>query len=157
WKAIRDGADAVPEAAAEVSLAAWWNIQAAGRAGYQAVHTFGGYGLTTEYDVHLFNLRAKAWPLVFGDPADLLEEAGRRLYAGEAAVLPEMGDVSVEFEFSADARAFAAEVNDFFDRTLTPELRARGHAPWEGHDPGVHKKLAEANLLFPAWPKEDGG
>ena len=66
WKAIRDIADGKHEAGAEISLAAWWNIETAGRAGAQALHTFGGYGLTTEYDIHLYNLRAKAWPLVFG-------------------------------------------------------------------------------------------
>ena len=37
----------------------------------QALHTFGGYGLTIEYDVHLFNLRSRAWLLVMGDSAAL--------------------------------------------------------------------------------------
>lgn len=88
WKAIRNIADGSKEAGAAVSIAAWWNAIAAARCVAQALHTFGGYGLTTEYDIHLFNLRAKAWPLVYGDPALLLDEAGRRLYAGETASLP---------------------------------------------------------------------
>ena len=92
WMTIRDIADGKPEAGAEISLALWWNADTANRAVAQALQTFGGYGLTTDYDIHLYNLRAKAWPLMFGDPARLLEEAGRRLYAGERAALPEAGD-----------------------------------------------------------------
>ena len=157
WKTIRDIADAAPEAGARVSLTTWWNIDTAGRAVAQALHTFGGYGLTTEYDIHLYNLRAKAWPLVFGDPSRLLEEAGRRLYAGETAELPEAGALAIDFDLGDEARALANEVHAFFEKTLTPELRAKAHYSFDGHDAGVHRKLAEAGLLFPSWPKEAGG
>src|SRR5262249_31678341 len=145
------------DAGAEISLTAWWSADVAGRAVAQALHTFGGYGLTTEYDIHLHNLRAKAWPLVFGDPARLLEEAGRRLYAGERAELPEIGAVSIDFDLGDEAHAIARELHEFFGRNLTPELKAKAHYSWDGHDPGLHKKLAEARLLFPAWTKELGG
>jgi alkylation response protein AidB-like acyl-CoA dehydrogenase len=157
WQAIRSIADAAPKAGAEVSLAYWWCADVAGRAVGQALQTFGGYGLTSEYDIHLYNLRAKAWPLVFGDPARALDEAGRRLYAGEAATLPDVGEVTIDFDLGDEAHAFAKEVDAFFTRTLTPELKAKAHYSWDGHDPGVHKKLAEARLLFPSFPKELGG
>jgi alkylation response protein AidB-like acyl-CoA dehydrogenase len=157
WKAIRDIADSQALAGAEISLTIWWNAGAATRAVSQALHTFGGYGLTTEYDVHLYNLRAKAWPLVFGDPARLLDEAGRRLYAGEQATLPEVGAVSIDFDLGGEAQALAGELDAFFNKTLTPELRAKAHYSFDGFDAGVHRKLAEAGLLFPAWPKEFGG
>ncbi len=157
WKAIRDLADGVPTAAAEVSLALWWNAQTAGRVGSQALQTFGGYGLTTDYDIHLYNLRAKAWPLALGDPARLLAEGARRLYTGEAAAAPDPGHVSVEFELGESAHALAEEVRAFFEATLTPELRAKAHYSFDGHDPEVHRKLAEAGLLFPSWPEELGG
>lgn len=157
WKAIRDIADGSAEAAATVSLAAWWNAEHAGRAVAQALHTFGGYGLTTEYDVHLYNLRAKAWPLVLGDPQRLIEEAGRRLYAGETAALPDAGEVPIDFDLGDDARALAAEIDAFFQKNLTPELRAKAHYSWEGHDPGLHKKMADARLLFLGWTREMGG
>lgn len=157
WKAIRDIADATPEAGAEISLTTWWNIDTAGRAVAQALHTFGGYGLTTEYDIHLYNLRAKAWPLVFGDPSRLLEEAGRRLYAGETAELPDVGALTIDFDLGEEARTLAREVDAFFKKTLTPELKAKAHYSFDGHDAGVHRKLAQAGLLFPSWPKEWGG
>lgn len=157
WKTIRDIADGEALAGAEISLSAWWNTETATRAVAQALHTFGGYGLTTEYDVHLFNLRAKAWPLVFGDPTRLLEEAGRRLYGGEKAALPDVGQVTIDFDLGDEARALGKEIKEFFDKNLTPELRAKAHYSFDGHDAGIHKKLAEAKLLFPNWPKEYGG
>jgi 3-oxochol-4-en-24-oyl-CoA dehydrogenase len=157
WKTIRGIVDGQANAGAMISLSAWWNAAVAGRAVSQALHTFGGYGLTTDYDIHLYDLRAKAWPLMHGDPVRLLEEAGRRLYADEKVALPDVGDVSIDFDLGDDARAFAKEVKAFFDRNLTPELRAKAHYSFDGHDAGIHKKLAEAGLLFPAWPKEHGG
>lgn len=157
WKAIRDIADGKADAAATVSLAAWWNSDTATRTVQQALHTFGGYGLTTEYDIHLYNLRAKAWPLVFGDPQRLIEEAGRRLYSGESASLPDVGPVSIDFELGEDAEALAREVDEFFETNLTPELRARAHYSWDGHVPEIHQKLAEAGLLFLGWSKGFGG
>ena len=157
WSTIRDIADGKAEAGAEISLCLWWNAETANRVVSQSLQTFGGYGLTTEYDIHLHNLRAKAWPLVYGDPAGVLAEAGRRLYGGERAALPEAGAVNIDFDLGDEARALAAEIEAFFAKHMTPELRAKAHYSWEGHDPGFHKKLAEARLLFLNWPKELGG
>jgi 3-oxochol-4-en-24-oyl-CoA dehydrogenase len=157
WKTIRDIADRQPQSAAGISLALWWNSDTATRAVAQALHTFGGYGLTTDYDIHLYNLRAKAWPLVFGDPTRALEEAGRRLYAAEPAALPDAGPMNIDFDLGPQAKALAQELDAFFKETLTPELKAKAHYSWEGHDPGVHRKLAQAHLLFPRYPKMLGG
>jgi alkylation response protein AidB-like acyl-CoA dehydrogenase len=145
------------DAAAHVSMALWWNAQAAVRIGIQGLRTFGGYGLTTEYDIHLYNLRAKAWGLIHGDPARLLEEAGRRLYARQSAMLPDVGPVSIDLDLGEEAAALAREVDEFFKATLTPELKAHAHYSWDGHHPYVHKKLAEAGLLYPELPPEKGG
>ena len=157
WKTLLDIADGNPRAGAEISLTAWWNADSASRAVAHALHTFGGYGLTTEYDIHLYSLRAKAWPLIFGDPARLLEEAGRRLYAGERTDLPDAGEVPIDFDLGEEAGALAAELDTFFKENLTPELKAKAHYSFDGHDPGIHRKLAQAGLLFPGWPKEWGG
>lgn len=157
WRAIRNLADGSEQAGAAISLAAWWNSEAAGRAVAQALHTFGGYGLTTEYDIFLYNLRAKAWPLVLGDPQRLLEEAGRRLYAGEKTALPEPGECPIDFDLGPDARAITAEINAFFEKHVTPAMREKFHYSWEGYNPEIHRKLADENLLFPGLPKEMGG
>ena len=121
------------------------------------MRTFGGYGLTTEYDIHLYNLRAKALPLIAGDTGRLLDEAAGRFYRGDRAALPDVGAVPIDLDLGDEARALAEEVDAFFKATLTPELKAHAHYSWDGHHPEVHKKLAEAGLLFPAWPKEKGG
>lgn len=157
WKIIHAIAVGAPNAGAGIAQAIWWNADTAARAVSQALHTFGGYGLTTEYDIHLYNLRAKAWPLVMGDPRRFLREAGRRLYAHEATVLPDVGTIAIDFDLGEDAYTLAAELDEFFTKHLTPELRAKAHYSWDGHDPGIHKKLAEARLLYPAWPREAGG
>ena len=157
WKAIHDIAHGESDAAAQISLATWWSARTAGMAVLHALHVFGGYGLTTEYDIHLYNLRAKDWSLILGDPDRLLEEGGRRLYAGETTALPDVGEVSIEFDLGEQAHQMAAELDEFFTKTLTPELKAKAHYSFDGFDAGVHKKLAEAKLLFPDWPVEWGG
>lgn len=157
WKAIRDIADGAPEAGAAISIAAWWNSDAAGRAVAQALHTFGGYGLTTEYDIFLFNLRAKAWPLLLGDPQRLIGEAGRRLYADEQAALPDAGDMPVNFDLGDDARAITQEIEDFFAAHVTPEMREAFHYSWEGYNPDLNRKLAAQNLLYVGLPQDVGG
>ena len=157
WKAIRDIADEAPDAGATISLSLWWSCEAAAKTVAQALHTFGGYGLTTEYDIHLYNLRAKAWPLVLGDPQHLIEEAGRRLYAGERTALPEPGSVPIDFDLGDEARAITKEIEEFFARNVTPQMREKFHYSWEGYNPELNRKLAAAKLLFLGWPKEMGG
>jgi alkylation response protein AidB-like acyl-CoA dehydrogenase len=157
WRVIHAIANGAKDAAAHVSLALWWAAKTSARAAIQSTRTLGGYGLSTEYDLYLYNLRAKSWGAILGDPDAFLEEGGRRLYGGEIAPLPDVGEVSIDFDLGDEAGSLAAEVDAFFTRTLTPELRAKSHHSWQGHDPDVHRKLAEANLLFPAWPKDKGG
>lgn len=157
WKAIRDIFDGSPEAGPTISLALAFAAEAAATSSAQALHTFGGYGLTTEYDIFLYNLRAKAWPLVIGDPQELLEEAGRRLYAGGQTSLPESGDVPIDFDLGDEARAVSSEIAALFDAKVTPEMRAKFHYSWEGYVPEVHKMLADNNLLFPGFPEEISG
>ncbi len=156
WRAVREIADGKPDAAVTVSLAIWAAADAAGKAASQALQTFGGYGLTTEYDIYLYALRAKAWPLVWGDPTRWLEEAGRRRYAGETASLPDVGETPIEFDIGEEARAMIAEIDAFMTANVTPEMRERFHYSWEGHVPELHKKLADAGLLFLSSPELGG-
>ncbi|MCT2400810.1 acyl-CoA dehydrogenase family protein [Novosphingobium mangrovi (ex Huang et al. 2023)] len=157
WKAMRSIADGEAAAGAQISLAAWYAAGAAGRTVRHAVQTFGGIGLTTEHDIHLYNLRAKAWPLIAGDPEDWLTEAGRRLYAAETTNLPDAGEVPVEFDLGEDARAIQQEIHEFFARNVTDEQREKFHFSWEGHNPVIHKQLVEANLAYLQLPKDIGG
>ncbi len=157
WKAMRSIADGEAEAGAQISLAAWYAAGTAGRTVRHAVQTFGGIGLTLEHDIHLFNLRAKAWPLIAGDPEDWLAEGGRRLYAGEMASLPPVGEVPIEFDLGEDAHAIKQEIREFFAKNVTDEQREKFHFSWEGHNPDIHKQLVAANLAYLQMPKDVGG
>ena len=154
WKAVRDLADGSDEAGSTISLALWWNSELGARAAMQTLHTFGGYGLSTEYDIHLYNLRAKAWPLILGDPERLLQEAGRRLYTQEAVSLPEPGLVPYDFDLGEEAQSVRAELEALFQQHVTDEMRAGFHYSMEGYVPAVHKMLASNKLLFPQLPGE---
>jgi alkylation response protein AidB-like acyl-CoA dehydrogenase len=50
-----------------------------------SLHFHGGYGYTLEYDIQLFFRRAKAWPLIFGDPARLYRDVADALLTAEVA------------------------------------------------------------------------
>jgi alkylation response protein AidB-like acyl-CoA dehydrogenase len=153
WAIARGRADA----AAAIPMAFWWAGQAARHAVTRSLRTFGGYGLSLEYDIQLYFRRGKAIHLPAGDPARELQRIGDRLWAGEAAALPDTGPVSLEFGYGEAAERFAAEARAFFEKTLTPELRAKAHYSTDGHDEGFHKALAKAGLLFPDWPTDYGG
>jgi alkylation response protein AidB-like acyl-CoA dehydrogenase len=157
WRAIRRIFDKADDAATSVSVALWFAADAAVRAASQSLHTFGGYGLSTEYDIHLFVLRAKEWPLVWGDPQTLGEEAGRRRYGGETVSLPEPGEVPIDFDLGDEARAIVAELRQLFDDNVTDAEREKFHYSWEGYNPRVHKLLADNHLLFPGFPEEISG
>jgi alkylation response protein AidB-like acyl-CoA dehydrogenase len=157
WMALRSIADGKAEAGANISMLFWWAARTASRAVAHSLHTFGGYGLTNEYDIQMYNRRAKAWALPLGDPEDELELAGRRLYLGEATALPDVGPVEVNFDPPTGGEALADETRAVFERVLTPEIRALDEHSFEGHDWGVHRALGEARLLYPEWPEKFGG
>jgi alkylation response protein AidB-like acyl-CoA dehydrogenase len=144
-------------AAAGIDQLWWWANRAATKAVAKGLHTFGGYGLTNEYDAQLYHRRAKAVGLLLGDPELALERAGRRQFLGETASLPIPGEIALDFTLPEHCLALQQETRDFFEGILTPELRAHAHHSFEGHDWGVSKALGEARLLFPDWPEEWGG
>jgi alkylation response protein AidB-like acyl-CoA dehydrogenase len=157
WWTLRALADGHREAGAAVSALFWWAARTATNSVAHSLHTFGGYGLTNEYDIQLYHRRAKAWALPLGDPEDELVVSGRRLFLGEAAALPDPGLVEVDFAPPGGGQALADETQALFDKILTPELRALDDHSFEGHDWGVHRALGEARLLFPDWPAKFGG
>ena len=122
-----------------------------------AIHTFGGYGLTNEYDIQLYHRRAKAWALALGDPDAELERGGRRLFLGEAASLPDPGAVEVDFESPDVGNALAEELRALLTGILDPEKHDLFEENFEAHDWDVHRALGKAGFLFPSWPEKWGG
>ncbi len=95
-------------------MAWWWSTQSAGRAVARALHTFGGYGVSLEYDVQLYYRRAKAWGMLNGDPQLELDRVAARLWSdGHTVALPEVGEVNLEFGHGPQAALFAEEVRAF--------------------------------------------
>lgn len=147
------------EAPALVSMAFWWASRAASSAMAAALHTYGGYGMSMEYDIQLFYRRAKAWALPAGDPQRELHRAAERLWgaAGPDTPLPPAGECELDFSLGEEAEAFAAGVKDYFEQHLTPALRKQAHHSTEGYNREFSRQLASDGLLFPHWPAEYGG
>jgi alkylation response protein AidB-like acyl-CoA dehydrogenase len=135
----------------------WWASRTATKAVACALHTFGGYGLTNDYDIQLYHRRAKAWALAFGDPRHELVCAGRRLLLGETTALPEPGPVEIDFEPPLGGEALAAETRAVFDKVLDPNTHILHDHSFAGHAWDVHRALGRAGLLFPGWPETWGG
>jgi alkylation response protein AidB-like acyl-CoA dehydrogenase len=60
--------EAEPDAGALARMAFLFAARTAQRTAAAALHVHGGYGFTLEYDVQLYQRRARAWPLLLGDP-----------------------------------------------------------------------------------------
>ena len=157
WWTLTSIATGRPDAAANISLLYWWSARTASDSVAHALHTFGGYGLTNEYDVQLYHRRAKSWPLVLGDPEEELLLGGRRLLLGAAADLPEPGAIDLSFDAPGKGSELASETRQLFKAILDPEKHALGEANFEAHDWDVHRTMGQAGLLFPDWPVEWGG
>jgi alkylation response protein AidB-like acyl-CoA dehydrogenase len=158
WRAIWGMARGRDDAAASVSMAFWWAAKSASIAVNRSLRTFGGYGLAVEYDIQLYFRRGKAMALPLGDPKAELVRAADRLW-GDArwSPLPDPGTVEIEFGYGAAAEQFAVEIQEFFDKNVTPEQHRAMLDSLDGHDPEMARKLAEAGLLYPDWPVEYGG
>jgi alkylation response protein AidB-like acyl-CoA dehydrogenase len=146
-----------PRAAALVSMAFAFTAEAAAEATSRSLHVHGGYGLSLEYDIQLYFRRGRAAALAGGSAAAELQEVVRRLWESAEVALPPAGEVAIDFAFDAEAEALRAEIRAFLAEKLTPELRARAHFSWDGHDAGFQQELARAGFAFPHWPREYGG
>jgi alkylation response protein AidB-like acyl-CoA dehydrogenase len=149
WWAIWANATGRPDAGAANAMAWWWAGRAAEPAVLRAVHTFGGYGVSLEYDVQLYYRRAMLVKLLAGDPEVELDRVAERLFDGVQAPLPPAGEIEIDFAFGEKAEAFAAELRAFVEANMTPDVVKKKHHSTSGHHPGFHKKMAEAGYAFP--------
>jgi alkylation response protein AidB-like acyl-CoA dehydrogenase len=157
WRCLRAIADQQPDAGAIISMLFWWAARNATISVAHAIHTFGGYGLTNEYDIQLYHRRAKSWPLTYGDPEMELIRGGRRLFLGETASLPDVGVLEISFDEPDAGRELADETRALFNAMLDPAKHQIGEQNFEAHDWDIHRAFGEAGLLFPDWPETWGG
>ncbi|WP_323809611.1 acyl-CoA dehydrogenase [Sphingobium baderi] len=149
WRAISSIAAGQERAGARAAMAYWWAAHSVDQAVKHAVRTFGGYGVSLEYDVQIYFRRAKLHALIAGDPNEQLDRIAARLWDGEAAALPSAGDVGIDFEWGERAEAYAAEVRAFVEANITDDVRAKMHHSTSGFHAGFHKKMAEAGFAYP--------
>ena len=74
-----------PDADSLATMAFLFAAETAFTAASESLHFHGGYGYTLEYDIQLYFRRAKAWPLVAGDPRAAYAALARRLYGPVSA------------------------------------------------------------------------
>jgi alkylation response protein AidB-like acyl-CoA dehydrogenase len=74
-----------PDAAELATMAFLFAAETAFKTASESLHFHGGYGYTLEYDIQLYFRRAKAWPLVAGDPRAAYAALARRLYGPRAS------------------------------------------------------------------------
>lgn len=149
WHAIASIAEDAANSGALVSMAYWWAGQAIQPAVQRAMRTFGGYGLSLEYDIQLYYRRGKMLALLMGNPQAELDRISARLWLDEQAALPQAGDVEISFDYGEEAKAYAAEVRAFVEANMTPEIEAKKHHSTSGFHAGFHKKMADAGYAFP--------
>jgi Acyl-CoA dehydrogenases len=136
-------------AGARCAMAYWWAAHSVDQAVAHAVRTFGGYGVSLEYDIQIYFRRAKLLALIAGSLDGVLDCVADRLWNGAQVALPEAGTVGVEFEWGERAEAYAAEFRAFIEDNLDDDVRAKIHHSTSGFHAGFHKKMAEAGLAFP--------
>jgi len=136
-------------AGARSAMAYWWAAHSVDQAVAHAVRTFGGYGVSLEYDVQIYFRRAKLLALIAGDPDSVLDCVAERLWSGAPVALPETGPVGIDFEWGEQAEAYAAEFKAFIESNIDGEVRAKIHHSTSGYHAGFHKKMAQAGLAFP--------
>lgn len=152
WRASRKDQNAAP-----IAMAFAWAAEAATRATATALHTFGGYGLTLEYDVQLYHRRAKAWSGATGDPQAVYLDVAEDLWGNVSGAIPKTGEVPVDFSLGHQAEEFRARVQEFLAQNPSARSGRGSRQGWDGHQPEFHRSLAQANLAFASWPAEFGG
>jgi 3-oxochol-4-en-24-oyl-CoA dehydrogenase len=149
WWAIWANAVARSDAGLANAMAGWWARHAAESAVLRAVHTFGGYGVSLEYDIQLYYRRAMLMAQLAGEPHAELDRIAQRLLEGTPVPLPPAGDIGIDFAFGEQADAYAAALRAFVQANTTAEIEKKKHHSTSGHHPGFHRLLAQAGYAFP--------
>ncbi|HXC39629.1 MAG TPA: acyl-CoA dehydrogenase [Burkholderiales bacterium] len=160
WRTVDRIVRRAEDAAALVSMAAWWAGHAARPAAVKSMRIFGGYGMAMEYDAQLYYRKINAWSLLAGNGKAELLRAADRLWGGEKAALPEAGtpeQVGVDFDWGEEANAAAQRMRDFARRLDVKKQERFNRDSLDGFDREVYKELAREGLLYPDYPKDVGG
>ena len=158
WRAVDAMAKREKDASALASLSLWWAATCAPQAALKSMRTFGGYGMTMEYDAQLYYRRITAWSLLAGNPDKVLDLAVDQIW-GEAEqwAAPDAGDVIVDFAYGSKAESAAARMRDFCSRHHDTEMDRFQYESADGHLPELWRSMAQERLLYPQLPDSLGG
>ncbi len=154
WRAASPAATE-RSAAAQIAMAYWWAVRSTHTAVVKAMRAFGGYGMSMEYDAQIYFRRSRALSMLAGDPEEVLNQLGDRLWTGSDDAAP-VGDGSISFAFGEQADAYAASARSFFADRMTAELERFAFETDDGDHP-FNQSLAKAGFLYADWPAEHGG
>lgn len=148
WRAIAARAEGLAEAARLDAQAFWWAAKAVLPAIKAAMRTFGGYGVSEDSPLPALYMKARAALYAAGDP-------DRVLTAPLPALAP-IAPVPISFSPDAEAEEWRLRTERFLE-SFTAEEKHAFAASADNHFPDLHRRLADAGLLFPDWPLEWGG
>jgi alkylation response protein AidB-like acyl-CoA dehydrogenase len=80
FKAAWAADEELPTAGTLATMAFLFAAETAFKTASESLHFHGGYGYTLEYDIQLYFRRAKAWPLLLGDPRAEYSRLAHRLF-----------------------------------------------------------------------------
>jgi alkylation response protein AidB-like acyl-CoA dehydrogenase len=113
------------------------------------MRTFGGYGVSEDSPLPALYRAAQAHLLADGDPDLALTRARRNC--------PPASPAPISFAMDAQATEWAERTRRFLAENFTQDDKRAFAASDDNHIPALHRKLADAGLLFPEWPVEWGG
>lgn len=163
WRTVDAVARGENDAAAMLSMLYWWSCSTASNAALKSLRVFGGYGATMEYDAQLYFRRANAHSLLAGDPEHELLRAADLLFGPitgtetSAVVLPDAGEVVIDFDWGPETEAARAKARAFLKKHGSPEVTKRMRDSLDGWDLELQQEMAKEGLLYPEMPKEYGG
>jgi alkylation response protein AidB-like acyl-CoA dehydrogenase len=85
YKAAWAADEELPTAATLATMSFLFAAETAFKTASESLHFHGGYGYTLEYDIQLYFRRAKAWPLLLGDPRAEYSRLAHRLFDAQEA------------------------------------------------------------------------
>jgi alkylation response protein AidB-like acyl-CoA dehydrogenase len=158
WRTVDMLARRDAGAAARIPMALWWAADSAGRALTRAIRTFGGYGMSLEYDAQLYFRRINALAVVAGDPDLHLEDVAQRLsQPGAQTPLPDAGETPMTFEWDEQCAQVMARMRAFCEPRDDAAMQRFYQESDDWHQPELYREMAKTGLLYPDWPTEYGG
>ena len=155
WKTVAAIAENQPGASAMVAMCWAWIAEKSVDALHRALRTLGGYGLSLEYDMPLYHRRATGYVQLGGDRESILELAGKRLFCGEMAALPDAGACEISFALDTDAAATGERAARLLNDNRSAAMRDKAHHSTRSHDSAFHRLLARHGLIASGWGADE--